>query len=90
MSHSKGDIVRYKAVINEIQRYWNHRIHDLEMTDEPVGTRGFFDDLEDYRYDKLRYLPQLVDFSSYRGKRCSKSGAASARTSRVSPPAAPA
>ena len=56
-------------MINEIQAYWNHRIHDLEMTDEPVGTRGFFDDLDDYRYDKLRYLPQLVDFSAYQGQR---------------------
>lgn len=56
-------------MINEIQHYWNHRIHDLEMTGEPVGTREFFDDLEDYRYDKLRYLPQLVDFSAYKGQR---------------------
>ena len=56
-------------MINEIQAYWNHRIHDLEMTDEPVGTRRFFDDLDDYRYDKLRYLPQLVDFSAYQGQR---------------------
>ena len=29
-------------MIDEIQRYWNTRIHDLEMTDEPVGTLGFF------------------------------------------------
>ncbi|MDP2388683.1 MAG: class I SAM-dependent methyltransferase [Acidobacteriota bacterium] len=56
-------------MIPEIQRYWNHRIHDLEMTDAPVGTKAFFDDLDDYRYDKLRYLPQLVDFPSYKGQR---------------------
>jgi SAM-dependent methyltransferase len=56
-------------VIDEIQRYWNERIHDLEMTREPVGTKAFFDDLDDYRFDKLRYLPQLVDFSSFRGQR---------------------
>lgn len=55
-------------VIDEIQRYWNHRIHDLEMTDEPVGTLAFFDDLDEYRFDKLRYLPELVDFSGFRGK----------------------
>jgi SAM-dependent methyltransferase len=56
-------------VIDEIQRYWNERIHDLEMTREPVGTKAFFDDLDEYRFDKLRYLPQLVDFSSFRGQR---------------------
>jgi ubiquinone/menaquinone biosynthesis C-methylase UbiE len=57
------------VVIDEIQRYWNHRLHDLEMTDEPVGTRAFFDALDEYRFDKLRYLPQLVDFSGFRGQR---------------------
>jgi SAM-dependent methyltransferase len=56
-------------VIDEIQRYWNHRIHDLEMTREPVGTKAFFDDLDEYRFDKLRYLPRLVDFSGFRGQR---------------------
>jgi SAM-dependent methyltransferase len=55
-------------MISEIQRYWNERIHDLEMTKHPVGTRAFFDDLDDYRFDKLHYLPRLVDFSGYRGR----------------------
>jgi ubiquinone/menaquinone biosynthesis C-methylase UbiE len=54
--------------IAEIQRYWNERIHDLEMTEHAVGTREFFDDLDDYRFDKLHYLPRLVDFSAYRGR----------------------
>lgn len=56
-------------MIEEIQRYWNERIHDLEMTKHPVGTREFFDDLDDYRFDKLHYLPRLVDFPSFRGQR---------------------
>ena len=54
---------------DEIAAYWNERIHDLEMTDQPVGTVGFFDDLDDYRFDKLGYLQRLVDFSSYSDKR---------------------
>jgi SAM-dependent methyltransferase len=56
-------------VINEIQHYWNHRIHDLEMTKHPVGTKEFFDDLDDYRFDKLNYLPRLVEFSGFKGQR---------------------
>jgi SAM-dependent methyltransferase len=55
-------------MITAIQRYWNDRIHDLEMTDEEVGTLGFFDDLDEYRFDKLRYLPQLVDFGAFRAE----------------------
>jgi ubiquinone/menaquinone biosynthesis C-methylase UbiE len=56
-------------VIDAIADYWNHRIHDLEMTDHPVGTKPFFDDLDDYRFDKLHYLPRLVNFSAFRGQR---------------------
>jgi SAM-dependent methyltransferase len=52
-----------------IRRYWNERIHDLEMTSHPVGSREFFADLDEYRFDKLRYLPGLVDLSGFRGQR---------------------
>lgn len=53
---------------DRIRAYWNAHIHDLELARHPVGTRGFFDDLEEYRFDKLRYLPRVVDFGSYRDR----------------------
>lgn len=52
-----------------VRDYWNGRIHDLEMTAQPVGSREFFDELDDYRFDKLAYLPRVVDFNGYRGQR---------------------
>ncbi len=55
--------------LRKIGQYWNERIHDLELAKHPVGTLGFFDDLDEYRFDKLRYLPKLVDFNGYRGKK---------------------
>lgn len=58
------------AALNErVRSYWNSRIHDLEMTTQPVGTLAFFDDLDAYRFDKLAYLPEVVDFSSFAGRR---------------------
>ena len=39
------------------------------MTEHPVGTKLFFDDLDDYRFDKLHYLPRLVDFAGFKGQR---------------------
>lgn len=53
----------------QVRRYWNERIHDLEMTTQPVGSREFFADLDEYRFDKLRYLPELVDFAGFAGRR---------------------
>jgi SAM-dependent methyltransferase len=52
-----------------IRAYWNAHIHDLEIARHPVGTRGFFEELAAYRFEKLAYLPRVVDFPSYRGKR---------------------
>lgn len=52
----------------EIRDYWNEHIHDLEIATEPIGSIGFFDQLDEYRFDKLRYLPKLVDFNGYSGK----------------------
>ena len=58
-----------RTLTGRIRAYWNARIHDLDMTAEPVGTLAFFDALDDYRFDKLRYLPDIVDFHGYRGRR---------------------
>jgi SAM-dependent methyltransferase len=57
------------AETDRVRSYWNARIHDLEMTTAPVGTRRFFDELDEYRFDKLSYLPKVVDFSGYAGRR---------------------
>ena len=55
-------------LIERIAVYWDEHIHDLSITTYPVGTREFFQQLDEYRYDKLNYLLRLIDFSSYRGK----------------------
>ncbi|MBI1872855.1 MAG: class I SAM-dependent methyltransferase [Acidobacteria bacterium] len=54
--------------IDRIRRYWDTHIHDLKMTTHAVGTREFFDDLDAYRFDKLHYLPTVVDFAGYGGR----------------------
>ena len=64
MTHAPGEDLGKR-----VRDYWNHRIHDLEMTAQPVGSRDFFDELDDYRFDKLSYLPKIVDFDGYRGQR---------------------
>ena len=58
----------HNDLIAQITAYWDEHIHDLAITTHPVGSPGFFQQLDDYRYEKLNYLPRLVDFPSYRGK----------------------
>ena len=56
------------ATIDDVRAYWERHIHDLEITTHPVGSRGFFDDLDQYHFEKLHHLLRLVDFDGYRGK----------------------
>jgi SAM-dependent methyltransferase len=53
----------------DVRDYWNRHIHDLEITRHPVGSPGFFADLEQYHFEKLHHLPRLIAFDGYRGKR---------------------
>ena len=56
------------ATTEAVRDYWNHHIHDLEITTHPVGSRGFFDDLDQYHFEKLHHLLRLVAFDGYRGR----------------------
>ena len=52
----------------DVREYWNRHIHDLEITTHPVGTPGFFSDLDQYHFEKLHHLLRLVNFEAWRGK----------------------
>jgi SAM-dependent methyltransferase len=55
--------------IDRVREYWNQHIHDLEITTHPAGSRGFFEDLDQYHFEKLHHLLRLVNFDGYRGRR---------------------
>jgi ubiquinone/menaquinone biosynthesis C-methylase UbiE len=56
------------ATVDEVRTYWERHIHDLEITRHPVGSRGFFDDLDQYHFEKLHHLLRLVNFDGYAGR----------------------
>lgn len=51
-----------------VRRYWDAHIHDLEITSHPVGSPGFFADLDAYHFEKLHHLLRLVDFDAWRDR----------------------
>ena len=71
MTTAQTDIEQAESgdIIDAIRAYWNERIHDLEIARHPVGSREFFGELEAYRFEKLDYLPRVVDFTAYKGRR---------------------
>jgi SAM-dependent methyltransferase len=56
------------ATTDAVREYWERHIHDLEITRHPVGSRGFFDDLDQYHFEKLHHLFRLVNFHGSRGR----------------------
>jgi SAM-dependent methyltransferase len=56
------------ATIDDVRTYWNAHIHDLAITGHPVGSAGFFADLDQYHFEKLHHLLALVPFDTSRGK----------------------
>jgi SAM-dependent methyltransferase len=56
------------ATIDQVRQYWDQHIHDLDITRHPVGSRGFFDDLDQYHFEKLHHLLRLVDFDGHKGQ----------------------
>jgi SAM-dependent methyltransferase len=56
------------ATTAEVREYWDRHIHDLDITTHPVGSRGFFDDLDQYHFEKLHHLLRLVPFDGLRGR----------------------
>src|SRR3954452_21258240 len=51
-----------------VRDYWNHHIHDLDVSPHPPGSAGFFADLDAYHFEKLHHLLRLIDFAAWRGR----------------------
>ena len=51
-----------------VREYWNTHIHDLEISTHPPGTPGFFADLDQYHFEKLHHLLELIHFDEWKGK----------------------
>ena len=51
-----------------VREYWNTHIHDLEISQHPPGSPGFFSDLDSYHFEKLHHLLRLVDFNAWRDR----------------------
>lgn len=56
-------------LIEKVRTFWNEHIHDWAVAKSPPGTKEFFSEIEEYRFEKLHYLPRLVDFNGYPGKK---------------------
>ena len=50
-----------------VKEFWNNHVHDWKVAKSLAGTLDFFLEIEEYRFEKLHYLPKLVNFGGYNG-----------------------
>lgn len=56
--------------IEAIRKFWDEFVYDdVAITNKPAGSKDFFTALEAYRYQRLDYLPHLLNFSYFTGKK---------------------
>ena len=51
-----------------VREYWNEHVQDWKIARHAPGTPEFFAEIEDYRFEKLEYLPKRVRFDGYPGR----------------------
>lgn len=56
------------ATIDAVRNFWDSHVHDWKVAKSPAGTKEFFEEIEAYRYEKLEYLADAVDFSRFSAK----------------------
>lgn len=55
--------------IETVRAFWDRNVDAWKIATHPSGTREFFAETESYRFEKLHYLPRVVDFSAFAGQR---------------------
>jgi len=51
-----------------VREYWNTHIHDLEISTHAPGSPGFFSDLDQYHFEKLHHLLNLIHFDEWKDR----------------------
>jgi 2-polyprenyl-3-methyl-5-hydroxy-6-metoxy-1,4-benzoquinol methylase len=54
--------------IEAVREFWNEHVHDWKIARSPAGTKEFFEEIEEYRYEKLDYLAEAIGFERFAGK----------------------
>ena len=55
--------------IEEVRRYWDARPCNIRHSPQPLGSKAYFDEVEERKYFVEPYIPSFANFSSWNGKR---------------------
>ena len=55
--------------INEVKRFWDRRPCNIRHSAKPIGTREYFDEVEERKHFVEPHIPGFAEFEKWRGKR---------------------
>lgn len=55
--------------IQTVQSYWNARPCNIRHSTQPIGTKEYFDEVEQRKYFVEPHIPEFAQFERWRGKR---------------------
>jgi 2-polyprenyl-3-methyl-5-hydroxy-6-metoxy-1,4-benzoquinol methylase len=58
-----------QITIDQVRRYWDQRPCNIRHSPKPVGTRPYFDEVEERKYFVEPHIPLFADFERWRDKK---------------------
>ncbi len=55
--------------IEKVARFWDKRPCNIRHSNQPIGTRAYFDEVEQRKYFVEPHIKQFAEFETWRGKR---------------------
>src|SRR5258708_18541766 len=55
--------------IRRVEEYWNARPCNIRHSRQPVGSRAYFDEVEERKYSVESHIPAFAEFPRWRGRR---------------------
>lgn len=54
---------------HSVSQYWDRNVSNWKIANDlETGSKDFFQEVERYRFEKLDYLPRVIDYNSYENK----------------------
>src|SRR5258707_12064858 len=58
-----------QITVEQVRNYWDQRPCNIRHSTKPVGTREYFDEVEERKYFVEPHIPRFAQFEQWRGKK---------------------
>jgi SAM-dependent methyltransferase len=63
-----GSQIQLNGVKAQVREWWNSRPCGSRVSDKEIGSKAFFEEVEQHRYTQEYHIPKVVNFENWKGK----------------------